>query len=464
MDEMERLPQTAKDRRAFSTAIGAVLSLEKREHWDEARLEFGWKEKEQPAHKTQQPVRASLQDLDIGPMRIIAAFLAGEWALVQQLLNGHSSLITSCCLSPCGKLVLSGLTINTSLFAHKTRLVLLSVLDSHRHLRTPTPASHAYSFFRQYNSPCPFLDSGSQDASICLWNASTGQKRKTRDMAHRVRNPERNPEQKAYVTDVCFAPSGEFVLSASVDKTMKLWVTATGRLQRTIVTPLPVVSCRFSPCGTTILSGATDGSLSRYAVTSGRLLGVLAGDPDRLKSLCAVFSPDGDTILAASFNATMERWSAVSGEVQETLRGHFKWTVVDKVRSLYFSPDTLLVLSTSMSLCGERTLKLWETQTGERKHTLILSGFSSGTVFSWIRNICFSPDSNTVCFPPDGRGAGTVQLWDATTGTLGPKLENSPLGVVNRDALLNPGVCACCISGGLILGGLRDGSLAMWSR
>ena len=43
-EELARLPQSSKDRRAFATAIGASLGLERGMKWDDAKLNFRWKQ------------------------------------------------------------------------------------------------------------------------------------------------------------------------------------------------------------------------------------------------------------------------------------------------------------------------------------------------------------------------------------------------------------------------------------
>ena len=70
--------------------------------------------------------------------------------------------------------------------------------------------------------------------------------------------------------------------------------------------------------------------------------------------------------------------------------------------SLAVSPD-----GTTLASEGEdNTVRVWDTETGEQKHTL--AGHTSG-----VAGIAFSPDGATLA---SGSGDGRVRLWDTETG------------------------------------------------
>ena len=72
------------------------------------------------------------------------------------------------------------------------------------------------------------------------------------------------------------------------------------------------------------------------------------------------------------------------------------------VLSCAFSKDGRLFVSAS----GDKTLKIWDVQTGQCKCTL--SGHSD-----WVTSCCFSPDGASVL---SGSGDKTLMIWDAATG------------------------------------------------
>ena len=76
-----------------------------------------------------------------------------------------------------------------------------------------------------------------------------------------------------------------------------------------------------------------------------------------------------------------------------TLEGHFDW-----VNSIVFSPDGRRIASGS----GDKTVRVWDVQTGECQHTL--EGH-----FEMVWSVVFSPDGSLVA---SGSSDGTVRVWD----------------------------------------------------
>jgi WD40 repeat protein len=69
---------------------------------------------------------------------------------------------------------------------------------------------------------------------------------------------------------VAFSPTGDYALSGSGDKTLKLWDVSTGQLIRTFSGHTNVVwSVAFSPSGDYALSGSADNTMKLWAVLAG---------------------------------------------------------------------------------------------------------------------------------------------------------------------------------------------------
>jgi hypothetical protein len=91
--------------------------------------------------------------------------------------------------------------------------------------------------------------------------------------------------------------------------------------------------------------------------------------------LSVAFSPDGKRLASGSVNKTLKVWDAETGQEKLTLKGH-----TDAVSSVAFSPDGKRLASAS----GDKTLKVWDAETGQEK--LTLKGHTSS-----LSRVAFSP-------------------------------------------------------------------------
>jgi hypothetical protein len=139
------------------------------------------------------------------------------------------------------------------------------------------------------------------------------------------------------------------VLTASSDKTARLWEAESGKLLATFQGHTDrVMSAVFSPDGRRVLTASFDNTARLWEAESGKVLAAFQGHTDRVVS--AVFSPDGRRVLTASSDNTARLWEAESGELLATFQGH-----TDGVMSAVFSPDGRRVLTAS----SDKTAQLW---------------------------------------------------------------------------------------------------------
>ena len=119
------------------------------------------------------------------------------------------------------------------------------------------------------------------------------------------------------------------------------------------------------------------------------------------------FNADGNRIASASGDKTVKVWDAQTGTEMFTLRGH-----TAAVRSVAFSPDGKHIASASEE---DRMVKVWDAQTGTE--TLTLRPKVKGHQMP-VYDVAFSPDGKRVA----SASGLQVKLWDAQTGTEGISL------------------------------------------
>ena len=123
------------------------------------------------------------------------------------------------------------------------------------------------------------------------------------------------------VISAAFSPDGARIVTASRDKTARIWDAATGK---PIGEPLrghrgPLNSAAFSPDGRRIVTAAQDNTAQIWDAATGEPI----GEPLKSDVWSASFSPDGKRIVTASWDKTARVWDAASGKpIGEPLIGH----------------------------------------------------------------------------------------------------------------------------------------------
>jgi AAA ATPase domain/WD domain, G-beta repeat len=151
------------------------------------------------------------------------------------------------------------------------------------------------------------------------------------------------------VSACAVTPDGRRVVSASADKTLKVWDLASGRAEAALEGHAAGVSaCVVTPDGRRVVSASEDKTLKVWDLASGRAEATLEGHADWV-SACAV-TPDGRRVVFRSADGTLKVWDVASGRAEVTLEGH-----ASGVSACAVTPDGRRVVSASAdqrSRCG----------------------------------------------------------------------------------------------------------------
>ncbi len=234
----------------------------------------------------------------------------------------------------------------------------------------------------------------------------------------------------SWVKSVVFTPDGKKAISASSDKSLRLWDLSSGktifRFGRRFFCENNdrINSVAISPDGKMALSGAANGVLLLWDTESGSLIKRINRgfwSPAHLQSINSVaISSDGRTALSGSSDTTIAHWDIQTGDLINILEGH-----PDNVYSVVFGSDGKTALSGSMAIagCGSRSsasyrsrgitweqfpIIFWDLQTGKQKRSFERSLIPSRDVFS----VGFLPDQKTIFSQNDSE----FSLWDLNTG------------------------------------------------
>jgi serine/threonine protein kinase len=234
------------------------------------------------------------------------------------------------------------------------------------------------------------LATGSDDASLRLWDAATGEGLATLTGHDGV------------VFTVNFAHSGEFLVSGSGDGSIRVWDVRYRKELATLRQENVNGSVRrvaISPDDRTIAAGRNTPNVEIWDLDTRTPKKALPGHNGTI--LAIAFATDGKTLATGDARGNIRFWDPATGAERAGFSG-------DRLglRALAFSPDRQTLASAGTN---DKDVKLWKVETREK--TAILSGGPEADLLC----VAFSRDGSLLAA---GRRDGSVTIWDVHSARL----------------------------------------------
>ncbi len=211
------------------------------------------------------------------------------------------------------------------------------------------------------------IATGSQDGTVRIWNADSGEQLRNFDFATQEKGTE--------INDVQFSKSGEKLALVGFDTLSVINTKTLNRIDADLNqfadknVNLFGWKVAFSPLEKTIAVGNYTGEVILLDSDKLRIIKVLRHHQANVKSL--VYSPDGKTLATASWDRTVKFIDVEKGEVINELKGHFAG-----VHEVAYSPNGKILASAS----GDFNVTLWNADAVSKSNAVLLNG--SINVFS----------------------------------------------------------------------------------
>ena len=279
----------------------------------------------------------------------------------------------------------------------------------------------------------PLLASGSDDATVRVWDLQGGEQ---------LTAPEGHQD---WVNAVCaITVDGRTLLaSASNDATIRVWDPRTSERRTVLEGHQGRVNavCAITVDGRTLLvSGSNDHTVRLWDPRTSEQLTALKGHQGWVNAVCAI-TVDGRTLLVSGSNDhTVRLWDPRTSEQLTALEG--RQGAVNAVCAITVDGRDLLA-----SGSDDGTVRLWDLRTGEQLTAL-------GAHQGWVNAVCaITVDGRTLLV--SGSSDRTVRLWDPRTG--------EPLMVLQAHQGWVNAVCAITVDNrDLLASGSDDATVRLW--
>jgi guanine nucleotide-binding protein subunit beta-2-like 1 protein len=247
-----------------------------------------------------------------------------------------------------------------------------------------------------------------------------------------------------FISDVCLSSDGQFALTSSWDKELRLWDLQLGEsVRRFVGHRKDVLSVAFSPDNRQIVSASRDRTIKMWNIL-GQCKYEIVEDSHTAWISCVRLSPSPAVpcFVSCGWDKLVKVWDLATCQLKFNLVGHTGY-----LNCVTISPDGSLCASGGR----DGSVMLWDLQQGQHLHTL------EGT--EEIYALCFSPSRYWLC----AATSSSVKIWDLETKSVVENLRDESF-FGPKTAQAPPCICMAWSSDGATLFcGHTDNLIRVWA-
>lgn len=278
--------------------------------------------------------------------------------------------------------------------------------------------------------------SASRDKSLILWKLTREE--------HSYGVPQKALRGHGhFVSDVVMSSDGQFALSGSWDKNLRLWDLSTGvTTKRFTGHTKDVLSVAFSADNRQIVSGSRDKTIKLWN-TLGQCKYTIQEDGHSEWASCVRFSPNTNNpiIVSCGWDKAVKVWNLTNCKLKTNHHGHSGYLNIVAV-----SPDGSLCASGGK----DGQAMLWDLNEGKHLYTL-----DGGEI---INAMTFSPNRYWLC----AATGASIKIWDLEGKIVVDELRPE---IISQNSKAAPPQCislAWSADGQTLFAGYTDNVIRVW--